>query len=173
MLQGPYKLKNHRLGWLFKPQRLAKFEYLWIRIYSIVAVLGYWGVFLFILLLSLSFMIEFSQWFCYDLLLPNCPFNVGCFLLGWRFSQPLPFIVLHSGFPEVPAFCSWIVTLQAFWFCVAPLGAWEGHICSSFLVFRDTYFELSQSHFSCAACPEDPEPLATFEFPDPVLLLDF
>ena len=75
--------------------------------------------------------------------------------------------------PEVPAFCSWIVTLQAFWFCVAPLGAWEGHICSSFLVFRGTHFELSQSHLSCAACPKDPEPLATSEYPDLVLLLDF
>ena len=42
-----------------------------------------------------------------------------------------------------------------------------------FLVFRGTPFELSQSRFNCAACPEDPEPLAASRYPDPVLALDF
>ena len=93
--------------------------------------------------------------------------------MGWRFSQPLPLIVLHSGFPEVPTFCLWIVILQAFWFFAAPLDTWEGHICSSFLVFRGTPFELSQSYFSCATHPKDPKPLAASWYPDPVLSLDF
>ena len=44
---------------------------------------------------------------------------------------------------------------------------------SSFLVFRGTYFELSQSHFSYAACPENHEPLATSRYPNLVLSLDF
>ena len=81
-------------------------------------------------------------------------------------------MVLFSGFPEVPTFCSWIVTLQTFWFLAALLGAWKGHIYSSFLVFCGTPFELSQSHFSCAARPEDPESLAASGYLDPVLSLD-
>ena len=40
-------------------------------------------------------------------------------------------------------------------------------------ILRGTPFELSQSHISCTARPEDPEPLATSGYPDPVLLLDF
>ena len=48
--------------------------------------------------------------------------------------------------PRGTSLCSWIITLQALWFFAAPLGAWEGHICSSFLVFRGTPLELSQSH---------------------------
>ena len=61
----------------------------------------------------------------------------------------------------------------SFWFFAVPLGAWEGHICSSFIVFRGNPFELSQSHVSCAARPEDPEPLAASGYPGPVLSLDF
>ena len=56
---------------------------------------------------------------------------------------------------------------------LVPLGAWEGHICSSFLVFRGTPLELSQSHVSCATCPEDPEPLAAYDYFGLVLSLDF
>ena len=82
-------------------------------------------------------------------------------------------IVLHSRFLDVPVFCSWIVTLQAFWFFVALLGAWEGHICSSFLVFCGTPLKLSQFHVNYAACPEDLEPLAASGYPSPVLSLDF
>ena len=63
-------------------------------------------------------------------------------------------MVLLLGFFEVLAFCSRIVALQAFWF-LAALGAWERHICPSFLVFRGTPLELSQSHFNCVAHPED------------------
>ena len=40
MLQGPNKLKNYKLRWLFKPLRLAKFESLWIQVCSIVAISG-------------------------------------------------------------------------------------------------------------------------------------
>ena len=36
------------------------------------------------------------------------------FLLDWRFSRLLLFIVFLSGLPEVPPPCSWIVTLQVF-----------------------------------------------------------
>ena len=72
-------------------------------------------------------------------------------------------MVLLPGFPEVPAFCSQIVALYVFWFFAASLGAWEGHICPSFLVFCGTPLKLSQSHFNCAARPEDPKPLASSE----------
>ena len=41
-----------------------------------------------------------------------------------KVSQPLPFMVLFSRFPEVPAACSWIVGSQAFWFLFASLGGW-------------------------------------------------
>ena len=102
--------------------------------------------------------LNFRLSFWPSFLLSFFPSEQNSFLLGWRFSQPLPLIVLHSGFPEVPIFCSWIVPLQVFWLFATPLGAWEGHICSSFLVFRGTLFELSQSHFSYATRPEDPEP---------------
>ena len=44
---------------------------------------------------------------------------------------------------------------------------------SSFLVFRGTFLELSQSHSSCAALPEDPGPLAASGYPGSVLSLDF
>ena len=71
MLQGPNKLKNYRLRWLSKPLRLARFESLWIQVCSIVSVSGYRTIFLSLLLLSLSFLIEFSQWFCPNSLLPN------------------------------------------------------------------------------------------------------
>ena len=49
--------------------------------------------------------------------------------------------------------------LYTFWFFAAPLGTWEGHIYSSFHVFHGTPLELSQSHISCAALPEDLGPL--------------
>ena len=94
-------------------------------------------------------------------LLSFFPSEQNPFLLGWRFSQPLPFIALYSGFLDVPVFCSWIVTFQAFWFSAAPLGTWEGHIYSSFLVFCGTPPKLSQSHISCAARPNDPGPLVS------------
>ena len=58
--------------------------------------------------------------------------------------------------------------LYTFWFF-----AWEEHLCSSFLVFRGTFLELSQSHNSCAALPEDPGPLAASGYPGPVFSLDF
>ena len=47
------------------------------------------------------------------------------------------------------------------------------HLCSSFLVFRGTSLELSQSHSNCAALPEDPESLAASGYPGLVLSLDF
>ena len=73
MLQGPNKLKNYKLRWFSKPLRLAKFESLWIQVCSIVVVLGYQTIFLFLLLLSLNFLTKFSQWFCFDSLLLNDP----------------------------------------------------------------------------------------------------
>ena len=72
--------------------------------------------------------------------------------------------------------------LYTFWFFAAPVGTWEGHLCSSFLVFRGTFLELSQSYSSCPALPEDPGrlaasgypgPLATSGYPGPVLSLNF
>ena len=75
--------------------------------------------------------------------------------------------------PRGTSLCSWIITLQALWFFAAPLGTWEGHLCSSFLVFHGTSLELSQSHISYAALPEDPKPLAASGYPGPVLSLDF
>ena len=64
-------------------------------------------------------------------------------------------MVLLFGLPEVPAFCSWVVALQALWFFAASLCVWEGHICPSFLVLFGSPLELSQSHFGCAARPRD------------------
>ena len=78
MLQGPNKFKNHKIRWLFRPLILAKFESLWIQVYSLVAAWGFWTVF------SLSFfsLFEFSQGFLKDLFpLIHCywmPFTVGC-----------------------------------------------------------------------------------------------
>ena len=69
-------------------------------------------------------------------------------------------MVLLPGFPKVPTFCSRVVALHAFWFFAASLSAWEGHICHTFLMFRGTPLELSQSHFNCDARLKDPEPLA-------------
>ena len=53
------------------------------------------------------------------------------------------------------------------------MGTWEGHLRSSFLVFRGTFLELSQSYSSCPALPEDPGRLAASGYPGPVLLLNF
>ena len=91
------------------------------------------------------------------------------FLSGWRFSRLLLFIVLLSGLPEVLAPCSWIFILQAFWFLSASLDDWEGRICPLFFVFLGAFFELSQSQPSCVARPEDPELLAAFRYPGPIL----
>ena len=62
------------------------------------------------------------------------------------------------------------------------MGTREGHLRSSFLVFRGTFLELSQSYSSCPALPEDlerlaasgyPGPLAASRYPGPVLSLNF
>ena len=103
------------------------------------------------------------------LLLWFFPGEPNSFLPGWRFSRLLLFIVLLSGLPEIPAPCSWIVTLQVFWFLSSSLDGWEGRICPSFLVFLGALFELSQSHPSYAAHPEDLEPLAVSGYPSPIL----
>ena len=44
----------------------------------------------------------FSFWL--SLFLSFFSSNRNPFLLGWKFSQALPLIVIHSGFPKVPAF---------------------------------------------------------------------
>ena len=243
MLQGPNKLKNYRLRWLSKPLRLAKFEFFWIQVYSIVAILGYQALFFYFLWVLDSVFSMILLWFpiaecpmmlvaspllqchfrgtrapimpailmadsfpishnfplfgavslkatCW-LSISGCPWRVdfpfhldstfGCpfFLLffpsepnpslpGWRFFQLLLLMVLLHRFPKVPAFCSRVVALQALWFFAASLGAWEGHICPSFLVFRGTLLELSQSHFNCVACLEDPKPLVASGDLDPI-----
>ena len=76
MLQGPNNFKNHILRWLLRPLSLAKFESLWIQVYSLMAVLGSWKAF------SLSslfwILIDFSQG---SFPLIHCcwmPFTVGC-----------------------------------------------------------------------------------------------
>ena len=94
-----------------------------------------------------------------------------CWVEGFPSHFPLWFFILGS--QKILAFCSWIVTLQALWFFIAPLGTWEGHICSSFLIFRGTPLKLSQSHVSYATHLEDPEPLVTSGYPGPILSLDF
>ena len=116
---------------------------------------------------SKPYLFRLSFWLSF--FLSFFPRKPNPFLTGWKFSQLLPFMVLLSRFLEVPAPCSWIVTLQAFWFLFPSLGDWEGHIFSSFLVFLGALFELSQSHPSCAARPKDSEPLVASGYPSPVL----
>ena len=116
-------------------------------------------------LLNLTFL---DSAFWLSLFLSFFPGEPNPFLLGWRFSQLLSFIVL-SRLLEVPAPCSWIITFQAFWSLSASLGDWKGRIYSSFLVFLGALFELSQSHPSCAARPKNPEPLAASRYPSPIL----
>ena len=55
--------------------------------------LGSWPQLLGFLPFRLSFWLSFLLFF---------PSERNPFLLGWRFSQPLLFIVLHLGFPEIP-----------------------------------------------------------------------
>ena len=93
-LQGPNKLKNYRLRWLSKPLRLAKFESLWIKVCSIVAVFGIPGN---ISLLSLSFDKVFSMillWFT----IAECPSMLAVF--------PFYSVILSSEVPLIPLFGS-------------------------------------------------------------------
>ena len=102
VLQGLNKLKNYRLRWLSKPLRLAKFESLESKYVLQWLFLGYWTIFLFLLLLSLSFLTEFSQRFCSDSFFLNPPSTVGCFpfysvILGFQCITDSPPL-----FPWVP-----------------------------------------------------------------------
>ena len=100
MLQGPNNFKNHILRWLLRPLSLAKFESLWIQVYSLMAVLGSWKAF------SLSslfwILIDFSQ---ESFPLIHCywiHFTVGCssfystILRFLRYHWFPPFAVLGS-----------------------------------------------------------------------------
>ena len=53
---------------------------------------------------DLAFWLPFLLSFFPSELIPSLP--------GWKFSQLLPLRVLLSEFPEVPALCSWIVSLS-------------------------------------------------------------
>ena len=88
-LQGPNKFKNHKLRLLFRPPRLAKFESLWIRICSLVAVWGSRTLFTLPFLLF-SIMVEFSQVFFTSIDCGWMSFIVGC----------LPFYSAILGFLE-------------------------------------------------------------------------
>ena len=60
---------------------------------------------------SKPYLFRLSFWLSF--FLSFVPSELNPFLIGWKFSQLLPFMVLLSGFLEVPSSCSWIVTLQA------------------------------------------------------------
>lgn len=125
--------------------------------HSGVSLKGWPPISLPLMLLNLTFS-DSAFWLSF--FLSSFPGEPNPSLLGWMFSRLLLFIVFLSRLLKVPTPCSWIVTLQAFWFFSASLGNWEEHICPSFLVFLGGLFELCQSHPSYAARPKDPEPLA-------------
>ena len=117
MLQIPKKLKNYRLRWFSKPLRLAKFESLWIQICSIVAVLGYHTIFLFLLLLSLNFLTEFSQWFYSDSLLLNATSLLDA-------SPFYSVILVFRGTTDSPPLLPWVpepTLYQPLWWLVISL----------------------------------------------------
>ena len=60
---------------------------------------------------SKPYLFRLSFWLSF--FLSFFPSELNSFLPSWKFSQLLPFMVLLSGFLEVPSSCSWIVTLQA------------------------------------------------------------
>ena len=131
-LQGPNKLKNYRLRWLSKPLRLAKFESLWIKVCSIVAVFGIPGN---ISLLSLSFDKVFSMillWFT----IAECPSMLAVF--------PFYSVILRF----------WGTTDSSLWLPRVP----EPVLCQSFRGLVISLFLIIFSFWCCL--PESP--LLTF-----------
>ena len=110
------------------------------------------------------------------MLFPCCHYSqiVGIFYCWVESSLPVAstydFLIL--GFLWYSSFVHECL-LYTFWFFAAPVGTWEGHLCSSFLVFRGTFLELSQFYSSYPALPEDPGRLAASGYPGPVLWLNF
>ena len=96
-------------------------------------------------LFSLSFLATFFLSFF--------PSEQNPFLLGWRFSQLLPFIVLHFGFPEVPPPCSWMATLSLLIPCCITGHLRRTYLSFIFFVFLGALFELSQSTSQLCCTP--------------------
>ena len=129
MLQGLNKLKNYRLRWLSKPLRLAKFESLESKYVLQWLFLGYWTIFLFLLLLSLSFLTEFSQRFYSDSFFLNPPSTVGCFpfysvILGFQGTVDSPILFLWVPKPMSCQSLRWLVPsfflIVFFFWCLYP-----------------------------------------------------
>ena len=135
MLQGPNKLKNYRLRWLSKPLRLAKFEFFWIQVYSIVAILGYQALFFYFLWVLDSVFSMILLWFP----IAECPMMLvaspllQCHFRGTR-APIMPAILMADSFPishNFPLFgavslkatcwlsisgCPWRVDIQSLFF---------------------------------------------------------
>ena len=94
VLQSPNKLKNYKLRWLSKPLRLTKFEFFWIQVYSIVAVLGYQALFFYFLWVLDSVFSMILLWFSIAEKRKKWIPNVGCF-------PPFYSVILGFGVPLI------------------------------------------------------------------------
>ena len=117
----------HLLPWVLEPMLCQQ---LWWLVPSLfLIVFFFWCFFPKSLLLTFRSGVSLKSWPLISLLsrLLNLTFSNSTFWLpfllsfvpsepipslpGWKFSQLLPFMILISGFPEVPTPCSWIVSL--------------------------------------------------------------
>ena len=152
---GPFLIPHNFLLFVLSPWKsLANFPF-WGVPRELTS--AFWPFYLFRLSFWLSFFLSFF------------PSERNPFLLGWRFSQPLPLIVLHSGFPEVPPplFMNGYSKPSG-----SPLRHWVLEKDTSVLLslcFFGTPFDQSQSHLSYVARPEDLEPLVASGDPSPVI----
>ena len=148
MLQGPNRLKNYRLRWLLKPLRLAKFEFLWIQVCSIVVV---WDTKK-CLSLSFSTFLSSDRVFFYD---SAIILSTPCYWLPSPFYSVIPRVwgpidspPLLPWVPE-PVMClsprrlilSLLLIISSFWCCFfeSPWLTFHSRVCSGssswFLVF--------------------------------------
>ena len=152
---GPFLVPYNFLFLVLSPWKsLADFPF-WGVLRELTS--AFWLFYLFRLSFWLFFFLSFF------------PSERNPFLLGWRFSQLFPLIVLCFEFPDVlpPLFMDGYSkpfgSLLRHWVLEKDTSVLHS------LYFFGTPFELSQSHLNCVARPENLEPLAASRDPDPVL----
>ena len=128
----------HLLPWVQEP--MLCWKHWWLVPFLFLIIFFFWHFFPKSLLLTFRSGVSPESWplillpsrlqnltFSDSAFLATFPFVifpkwVDSSLLGWKFSQLLSLMFLLSGFLEVPAPCSWIVSFQVFYFLFASLG---------------------------------------------------